>query len=169
LGQAIIRAIDNLTPDVSSASIGVLLRDVFIYVNNGTVRRRINEIVKAKMTDDPTIVVGHSLGSVVAYEVLRERQKNTVPRYITVGSPLGIRAIRRRLSTPLTVPGGVADWFNARDAQDVVALYPLDQDNFAVDPPVRNFNNVKNHTENHHGIDGYLDDLNVVRAMSEAP
>jgi hypothetical protein len=167
--QAVIRVIDSLTPDVSSVSIGILLRDVFIYVNSGTVRGKINEIVQAKMTDDPTIVVGHSLGSVVAYQVLRERQKNTVPRYITVGSPLGIHAIRRRLRTPLTMPGGVADWFNARDTRDVVALYPLDQDNFAVDPPVRNFNNVNNHTGNHHGIDGYLDDLNVVRAICETP
>jgi hypothetical protein len=163
--QAVIRVIDRVGPGVSNRSIGVLLRDVFIYVNDGTVRRKINEIVAKKMTSDPTIVVGHSLGSVVAYEVLREHQQTNVPRYITVGSPLGIRAIRRRLKAPLTMPNGVKDWFNARDTRDVVALYSLDLNNFSISPAIRNIDSVKNHTENHHGIDGYLDDSNVVKAI----
>jgi pimeloyl-ACP methyl ester carboxylesterase len=166
--QAIIRAIDRIGPDVSSASIGVLLRDVFIYVNDGPVRRTINKIVAERLTEEPTVVVGHSLGSVVAYEVLREHTHNSVPRYVTVGSPLGIRAIRRRLTTPLTMPPGVRDWYNAYDERDVVALYALDAENFGITPAIRNYGKVNNHSANRHGIAGYLDGRNVAREIQMA-
>jgi hypothetical protein len=166
--QAIIRVIDRRTPGVSNFSIGQLLRDVYIYVNDAPVRREINKIVAAQLTDEPTIVIGHSLGTVVAYEVLRAHAGNAVPRLVTVGSPLGIRAIRRRLATPLTMPGGVGNWYNAFDQRDVVALYQLDADNFGITPPIDNYALVKNHTDNRHGIDGYLDDGDVAKHIAAA-
>lgn len=166
--QAVIRVIDRNTPDVASFGIGELLRDVFVYVNDPPVRRAINKIVAAALTNEPTIVVAHSLGSVVGYEVLREHSGNAVPILVTVGSPLGIRAIRRRLAAPLTMPGGVAGWYNAFDSHDVVALYPLDTENFGITPPIENYSLVQNHTDNKHGIDGYLDDAAVARRIANA-
>jgi hypothetical protein len=78
--------------------------------------------------------VGHSLGTVVAYNVLRSGRK--VPLYVTVGSPLGIRATRKTLS-PIENPIGNKGWYNAYDGRDVVALYPLDMNNFDV-PTITN-------------------------------
>jgi hypothetical protein len=166
--QAVIRAIDRTAPGISGASIGVILRDVYVYVNDGTTRRAINKIVAEKLTDETTVVVGHSLGSVVAYEVLRGAQHNSVPRYVTVGSPLGIRAIRNRLATPLTMPKGVKDWYNAFDERDVVALYPLDTESFPIAPAIRNYNAVQNQTDNRHGIAGYLNDAHVAKEIRSA-
>lgn len=166
--QAVIRVVDRRTPGVSNYSIGKMLRDVFVYVNDATTRRAINKIVAAQLTDEPTVVVAHSLGSVVAFEVLREHDGNSVPRLITVGSPLGIRAIRDKLATPLAMPTGVKDWYNAFDERDVVALYPLTADNFAIKPPIKNYPFVNNHTDNRHGIGGYLDDADVTYQISTA-
>jgi hypothetical protein len=166
--QAIIRVIDRRTPGVSNYSIGKLLRDVFVYVNDAPVRRAINKIVAAELTGEPTVVIAHSLGSVVAYEVLREHAGKSVTRLVTVGSPLGIRAIRRRLKTPLTMPAGVGDWYNAYDDRDVVALYPLNAENFGITPPIKNYPFVHNHTDNRHGIDGYLDDTDVAAEVAGA-
>jgi hypothetical protein len=166
--QAIIRIIDRHTPGVSEFSIGQLLRDVFVYVNDGPVRKAINKIVADQLTGEPTVVVAHSLGTVVGYEVLRNHAGYSVPRLITVGSPLGIRAIRDRLATPLVMPAGVGDWYNAFDDRDVVALYPLDADNFGIKPPIENYPFVKNHTDNRHGIDGYLDDPKVAAHIAKA-
>jgi hypothetical protein len=87
---------------------------------------------------------------------------------VTVGSPLGIRAIRNRLTTPLTMPAGLDDWYNAFDQRDVVALYPLDVANFGIKPPIKNFPFVNNHTDNRHGIDGYLDDADVAHQVAAA-
>ena len=56
-------------------------------------------------------------------------------------------------------------WYNAYDERDVVSLYPLDDSNFPVTPPMENFSNVKNHTSNRHGIAGYLDDTSVARKI----
>jgi hypothetical protein len=166
--QAIIRAVDRHLPDISNFSIGELLRDVFVYVNDAPVRRAINGIVATELTGEPTVVIGHSLGSVVAYEVLRAHAGNSVALLTTVGSPLGIRAIRNRLAAPLTMPAGVQNWYNAFDTRDVVALYPLDAANFGITPPITNYPSVKNHTDNRHGIDGYLDDAKVARRIAQA-
>jgi hypothetical protein len=43
----------------------------------------------------------------------------------------------------------------------ILVLYPLDNINFAVAPPTENFQDVKNHTDNRHGIIGYLDDATI--------
>lgn len=166
--QAVIRVIDRRVPGVTNYSIGKLLRDVFIYVNDAPVRRAINEIVAAHITSEPTVVVGHSLGSVVGYEVLRANANNLVALFVTVGSPLGIRAVRRRLATPLTMPVGVGGWYNAFDTRDVVALYPLDEVNFGITPQIENHSSVDNHTENRHGIVGYLDDAQVAAKIAIA-
>jgi hypothetical protein len=166
--QAVIRVIDRRTPGISSYGIGQMLRDVFVYVNDPRTRREINKIVAAALTNEPTVIVAHSLGTVVTYEVLREHAGNSVPRLITVGSPLGIRAIRDKLATPLTVPTGVRDWYNAFDDRDVVALYPLNAGNFDVKPPVKNYPFVNNHTDNRHGIAGYLDDGDVASQIDAA-
>ena len=166
--QAVIRVIDRRTPGLSNYSIGKVLRDVFVYVNDSKTRREINRIVAASLTNEPTVIIAHSLGSVVAYEVLREHAGNSVPRLVTVGSPLGIRAIRDKLATPLTMPTGIVDWYNAFDDRDVVALYPLNADNFAIKPPIKNYPFVNNHTDNRHGIAGYLDDADVANQIAAA-
>lgn len=74
-----------------------------------------------------TVVVGHSLGSVVAYKLLKEEGPAadwTVPEFITVGSPLGVGPVRKALA-PIGHPTVARAWFNALDPDDVVALYLL--------------------------------------------
>lgn len=81
-----------------------------------------------------------------------------------MGSPLGIHAIRNAF-TPIKNPVGDKGWYNAFDAHDIVALNPLDIDNFDVDPAIANNGAVHNWTKNRHGIAGYLDDANVARTI----
>jgi hypothetical protein len=108
-------------------------------------------------------VIDHSLGTVVAYNVLGAAARK-IPLYVTVGSPLGIRATRQTLA-PIRNPVGSKGWYNAYDAHDFVSLYPLDKDNFDVSPAITNNGTVQNLTENQHGIIGYLDDANVAKAV----
>jgi hypothetical protein len=90
-----------------------------------------------------------------------------VPLFVTLGSPLGVSAIRQAMS-PIEHPSCVGAWFNAMDERDVVALYPLTRERFDVDPPVVNKIDVQNHTDNRHGIGGYLDDEEVARRIHAA-
>jgi hypothetical protein len=159
--QAILRALDRHGGGMSRGALELFTRDVFLYSTRPAVRKAIDDIVAAQLTEEPTVVVGHSLGSVVAYSVLRsDKRQLKVPLFVTVGCPLGIRPIRDQF-LPLKWPGPVTTWNNAYDKRDVVALYPLDATNFAVSPPVTNFDSVNNHTDNRHGIDGYLGDATV--------
>ncbi|MCK9988145.1 MAG: hypothetical protein AzoDbin1_04617 [Azoarcus sp.] len=161
--QAILRAIDKHGGGMSRSALELFTRDVFLYTTRAGVRDEIDRIVASQVTEAPTVVVGHSLGSVVAYNILRsDRRSLNIPLFVTVGSPLGIRAIRDQLR-PLRFPPPVQAWYNAFDGRDVVALHSLDATNFPVAPAIENNPTVKNHTPNRHGIVGYLDDPSVVK------
>ena len=93
----------------------------------------------------------------------RDTSRNwKVPLFVTVGSPLAVTAIRAKLKgfAPTRMPECAGAWLNAMDPRDVVALYPLDPQNFPIDPAnpeIENKTDVSNKTENRHGISGYLD------------
>ena len=159
--QAILRAIDKHGGGMNMQTLQLFTRDVYLYVTREDVHDAINLTVASKLSEEPTVIVAHSLGTVVAYNILTTDKRNLqVPTFVTLGCPLGVRAIRERL-TPLHYPQAVKSWFNAFDTRDVVALYPLDATNFPITPPVENDASVRNGTNNRHGIDGYLNDKTV--------
>lgn len=165
--QSILKALDK-TP-LGEAAIDAFTRDVYVYLTNKAVRKAIDGLVSPHLTEGRCVVVGHSLGSVVGYNVLSKAASNVVvKRYVTVGSPLGLKAIKRQLDTPLTMPPCTKGWYNAMDERDVVALHPLDSENFPIKPPIENKTDVNNHTDNRHGIVGYLDDPDVARNIYTA-
>lgn len=169
--QTGLKALDKYVPGASGASVAVATRDVYLYLKNRAVHNVINNGVKAAFNKDvETVVVGHSLGSVVSYSVLQEFGQSEgwkVPLYITVGAPLGVKVIKKSLS-PISHPSCANKWFNAMDERDVVALYPLDGDNFGVDPAIENKTDVDNFTDNRHGIKGYLSDPVVAKKIYDA-
>ena len=162
-----LRAIDSRLPSAGSWTIEKFMRDVFLYTRRDVVRARIDGIVTDLMDDTPTVVVGHSLGSVVAYNVAVNRKPAVTTLLLTVGSPLGLPAVRENVGT-LKNPSGKPGWLNAYDPHDVVALYPLDKTHFGVKPAIENHNKVQNWTDNRHGIVGYLDDELVARTIYAA-
>jgi hypothetical protein len=112
------------------------LKQVRRYLTEPTVRQAAIGRVAEAVTKDTRVLVGHSLGSVVAYEALcahRDDPGWSVHTLVTLGSPLGIRRlIFDRLQPPPALgssggepqgcwPGDVA-WVNIADAGDVVAL-----------------------------------------------
>jgi pimeloyl-ACP methyl ester carboxylesterase len=158
--QATLRTLDQV-PGLSGKMLERFTRDVYLYLERDFVRRAINKVVaEAIGPGERLVVIGHSLGSVVAYDVMRQTQGLNVAAFCTVGSPLGVRPIRAKLA-PIRFPSGVDRWFNAFDERDAVALYPLDTANFAVTPPIENHNEVQNGTDNAHGIIGYLNNAVV--------
>ena len=168
--QGILAVIDQV-PGLSAASIALVTRDVYQYLKNPTVRKRIDDgVLQAMVPGVPTVVVAHSLGTVVAYNLLKREGAArgwVVPLFVTLGSPLGVTAIRQAMS-PIEHPSCVGAWFNAMDPRDVVALYPLDRNRFDVEPPILNKTDVRNETDNRHGIGGYLDDAEVTQRIHAA-
>ena len=145
-------------------------REVFAYLKYPTIAQEVDIIVrKAVVGEGPCVVVAHSLGSVVAYRVLISLAGEVdVRAFITLGSPLGLNAIRTKLPRPLCMPHGVKKWQNAYDDRDVVALLPLDATRWAIRPPIENFDGVKNDTDNAHSISGYLNDRHLGQWVVDA-
>lgn len=169
--QAILKVIDRRVPFGSGTSVALFTKDVFQYLNKPVIRKTIDEgVMKAMNANEPTVVVSHSLGTVVAYNVLQgmgAAQHWDVPLFVTVGSPLAVTQIRQSIS-PTKHPQCAKKWFNAFDERDVVSLYPLQPPHFHVNPAITNKTDVKNHTENRHGIAGYLDDPVVAKTIHDA-
>lgn len=104
------------------------LKQVIAYVHNDKMRDNIRTRVLDAITDDTRVLVGHSLGSVIAYEVLATTPSLPVRSLITLGSPLGIPNLIFDQLEPSPVdgvgawPGTVKQWTNVADKSDVVAL-----------------------------------------------
>ncbi|HEX5812011.1 MAG TPA: hypothetical protein VFY38_07935 [Pseudonocardia sp.] len=168
--RALLHLLDRSTL-AGSASIALFTDDVHRYLTHIDVRDVIDSEVRAAVTPGvETVVVGHSLGSVVTYRLLRKEGVALgwrVPLYVTVGSPLGVGAIRERLA-PIAHPTCATRWFNAADRRDAVALHPLDGAHFAVEPAIENKTDVHNTTADRHGIRGYLTDPEVACRIHRA-
>lgn len=169
--QGVLKSIDRHVPLASGASIALATNDVYQYLDNIGIRDEIEGGIRQAIKPDvPTVVVAHSLGTVVAYNLLRREGTGLrwqVPLFVTLGAPLAVTAIRKKLA-PNKHPACVGRWFNAMDERDVVALYPLDAANFPIDPPITNKCDVDNPTSNRHGISGYLSDPEVATIVYDA-
>ncbi|WEB44253.1 hypothetical protein MOV08_36475 [Streptomyces yunnanensis] len=131
-------------------------RDVHAYFfgDRGPAIRQVIEDALPPPGAGPVVVVGHSLGSVAAYEVLRERERE-VALLVTLGSPLAITEVRDQLARPPAVPAGVRAWRNVSDLRDLVALGHTLRPEYG--PPERITDAlVTNNSGNHHGISQYL-------------
>jgi hypothetical protein len=129
--------------------------DVYAYFFGGSgdaMRERMREALDA--VSGPVVVVSHSLGTIIAYDVLRERARD-VPLLVTAGSPLAVQEIQDLVTTPLLVPRGVAAWRNVADARDLVALDKTIRPEYTPADRVRDFL-VVNDSDNHHDIRTYL-------------
>jgi hypothetical protein len=109
------------------------LRQVHSYLHDLEVRALAQARLAEVMTGDTRVLIGHSLGSVVAYETLctealHQKRVSSVRTFVTLGSPLGIRNLIFDRLRPSPVsgkgawPGNLERWFNVADSGDVVAL-----------------------------------------------
>ncbi|OBK24369.1 hypothetical protein A5634_03270 [Mycobacterium asiaticum] len=145
------------------------LRQVRDYLHNDKIRQEVRQRVFEAIGADTKVLVGHSLGSVVAYEVLCNHPELPVTTLVTLGSPLGIpnlifdsldpkpnakpKGKKKDSAQPRGQwPAGVTAWTNISDSQDVVALQPDLRPLFG--SKVANW--VVHNGEEEHGIKPYL-------------
>ncbi|MCE2752502.1 MAG: hypothetical protein LW720_11510 [Pirellula sp.] len=165
--QALARRLEAKYPWLARTVIGKVTSDVKSYIDFPHIQDAVHDIVVPALRDGPTVIVSHSLGTVIAYWSLVEHVPNAdVPLLITAGSPLGLNTIKKRLPQPLRMPHGVQRWLNVTDQEDIVALHArLDQDTFI--PGIENVDDVEN-GDDPHAIERYLSDPRVARAIHAA-
>jgi hypothetical protein len=107
------------------------LKQVHRYFTDPALRSEIRGAVAECVADDASVVVAHSLGSVVAYEVLSAKPASARLSLVTLGSPLGLPNLVFDRLDPEPRPRGdgvrghwpdsARAWTNIADAGDVVA------------------------------------------------
>lgn len=92
-------------------------------------KRCLNELEKARLAGEKIVIVAHSMGTMVAYDVLRNCPScPPVDTLITLGSPLGIREVQDEL-VAIDAGAGRVDfpaarlnrWINVYDPLDPIA------------------------------------------------
>ncbi|MFZ3470588.1 antibiotic ABC transporter ATP-binding protein [Streptomyces sp. 4.24] len=130
---AVRRALDALTRSryfgaVSDRLLISDLKQVRRYFTEPELRRAARERVAERVTRNTRVIVGHSLGSVVAYETLCAHPDWQPLTLVTLGSPLGMGSLVFDRLEPRPEggrgvwPGPVKAWHNLADDGDVVAL-----------------------------------------------
>jgi hypothetical protein len=166
--QAIARALEKKVPGFRTLGVK-LVEQVDAYLNRPHVTAAVDGIVGPVLSGAPAVVVAHSLGTIVSYRLLRSSAARwTTPLYMTLGSPLGINAVRDRIRPPkLALPEGVGRWVNGTDERDYVALYAaLDATTFTAG--IENITDIHNGHEDAHSITDYLRDRRIAAAIHQA-
>lgn len=137
------RGLTNLFRDDLNPAVAHFLGDVFVYLKQGDQRERIRKRViddlnaahAARKPGEPLVVIGHSLGGVILYDILSDRPSSLstdmdIDLLMTVGSQPGLfeelklfAASDPRIPRPsaLKVPrlGQVNAWLNVYDPIDL--------------------------------------------------
>jgi thiaminase II len=118
-------------PWFAHASMGVAglyrraLVQVTRYLTDEELRRAVLDRVAKLVGPETRVLIGHSLGAVVAYEAacLLDRP---LPLLLTLGSPLGLRTIitEQVRPQPPRYPPRVQRWVNVADRDDLIAAKP---------------------------------------------
>jgi hypothetical protein len=137
LAQSAVRALSHspfFSRVAERAFIGSL-KQVHAYFTDQEIRAKIQAAVAACVSEHTRVMVGHSLGSVAAYEALAAHPEWPVRAFVSLGSPLGLRHLVFDRLNPAPRPdqaavaglrgiwpGHVASWTNIADRGDVVAV-----------------------------------------------
>ena len=153
------------------------LRDVYDFLystdRRGAMERALTD--RLQPGGGPFVVIAHSQGSMIAYDVLRQLTKAQcdVRLFITIGSPLGIAEVQDvfREWVPggvLKVPACVTRWVNVADLIDPVAFDKTLADEFS-DGDIEDFLALNADSPLHpHSATGYLKTPPVQREVRAA-
>jgi hypothetical protein len=101
------------------------LLQVARYLTDDDLRSEIQTRAENLISEDTSLVIAHSLGSIVGWETC-QRGKRLLPMLITIGSPLGLDTVvyPRLRPAPPTFPPVVQRWVNVAHPDDIIAVEP---------------------------------------------
>jgi len=144
-------------------TIAWVFRDVAAYLDDEQLRKSVLDAVKETLPPDGDVVlVSHSLGTVVAMDLLTELPPGLrVGLLVTAGSPLGMDSVQRRLLAGGPRRPDVGRWTNVWAAADAVAIgCPLADDWGPLEELL-----VDNPKDRAHSIEEYLAHAPVAAAV----
>ncbi len=160
--KAIARALEKVLPSKGRRLARIFLSQAAAYLHKPSLKEIIDDLVTAQIIDelprdDKVVIISHSLGTIVAYDLMRRlRHQVKAKLLLTAGSPLGIEIVKRRLGPPLICLPNVDKWVNISDSEDFVAFEArLTGKTFGCDKII-NIDQLDNGVEDAHDILKYL-------------
>jgi hypothetical protein len=108
------------------------LQDLSRYYEEENIRTQLRERLRKeilKHTDKRIMILSHSMGTIIAYDVLRnigkEHPRLIIDHFVTLGSPLGLPHVKYKAAqeNPLIrTPSVVKRWSNFADKRDPVSM-----------------------------------------------
>jgi subtilisin family serine protease len=156
----------------------MFLADVHDFLYDQDLRAQMEQALLDRMAagGGPFVVVAHSQGTMIAYDVLRRlsRAQFQVPLFVTIGSPLGLAEVKDELrrwsgaGDKLPFPPCVETWVNVAERLDPVALDNDISDDFT--GAIRNTSGLfvnKDSPFHPHSATGYLRNATVRTVVRE--
>ncbi|MCU4415134.1 alpha/beta hydrolase [Acinetobacter sp. WU_MDCI_Axc73] len=156
-------------PKLNESLIHEFLVEMYCYLSNTKFMQDVHlRILKKIKKDEELIVIGHSLGSVIAYNLLQQIQYPVkIKRFITLASPLAFRIIQEKITHPISRPKNLqGDWFNFYSKDDFLSAFPLRATPFNFTPPIIN-QEISTTVDHPHEIAGYLRHPDVLKRILE--
>ncbi len=142
-----------------------MLVQVGRYFTDQKLRECIRRTVLDQVGESTRIVVAHSLGTVVAFEVCA-RLQHSVDLLLTLGSPLGLdTVIYPRLDPTARFPSPAIRWVNIAHTDDIVAVEPHLAALFPSDDGRKVIDHALKSRRAHHCIKTYLEEEEVARVI----
>ncbi len=108
------------------------LKDLHKYYNDSAKREKLRNLLKAEIEsnrDKRIMIIAHSMGSIIAYDVLRNMGRDdptlSIEHLVTIGSPLGMPHVKYKIAREnslVRTPSIVKKWTNLADKRDPVAI-----------------------------------------------
>ncbi len=184
-----------LIPLIPDQRIKQSIRETEIYfANHDNIACHVRQLQKEPLRaaagqGDRVMLIGHSMGSIIAYDALWELDhleniRDCVDCFLTLGSPLGMNYVQRRLighaeQQVRHYPRNIRRWVNISARGDLVALDPslandfrAMVDNGCVDSITDMRQTIHNHYSDDKGLNvhksyGYLVNPNVARVIAD--
>lgn len=159
----------NHYPKLDETLLHKFLVETYLYLSNPDFMHEVHKRIMAHI--HPTkdhLIVAHSLGTVIAYNLLHHFSHFRVHRFITLGSPLAFKVIQEKLTQPIARPAQLyGDWFNFYSPDDFLTAFPLSEAPFKFEPPIIN-QAITTLVNNPHQITGYLPHPAVIKSIVDA-
>ncbi|MFD7026466.1 hypothetical protein ACFWAR_00280 [Streptomyces sp. NPDC059917] len=123
-------AYDHRHPGGVGQSVVRKMREVHLYLTEPDLAAAVRALIRDDFCATTSVVIGHSLGSVIAYDLFRLEEIGTTrtpgpatDTFVTCGSPLGIPSVRRLMGIKdderLRLPDHIT-WINVYDPGDLI-------------------------------------------------
>lgn len=168
---AFAKVLERVLPTKGKYVAKLFLRQASVYIGDPVLAARIAAKVIKQIFEtkpDPTIVIGHSLGSVVGYRILADTKfaDRSAPLFVTVGSPLSVDMFKPILPARGSMPTPpIKRWINGRNKEDFVTLgKAITKKSIGFDGVV-DITDVIDNPDNRHDIGAYLESEKIAKAV----